>query len=209
MKRIIVFEGIDHVGKSTLAGRVSAALKEQISPEVKIMMMSSPGKGIEGSLGDFVYKIHHNRVKDITEKMDPTALQMLHVASHLNNLQNRMLPHIKSSGVVILDRFWWSAIAYGIAAGISEPILYNIVSPEIELFNLVKEHLKVFYITRDNIDYDHGLTHGERIISEYKKIAKSSDYDVRTIYNDGTIEETVNLIIHHIVINNGKENEPM
>lgn len=66
---IYVFEGIDHVGKTTIVQRI----KEIIDKTGKeCIILSFPGKA-DGTLGALVYDIHHNQKKyfskDINDAM--------------------------------------------------------------------------------------------------------------------------------------------
>ncbi len=109
--RLIVFEGPDGVGKTTLAHRLVEYLT---SRGRKVIYASSPGCETRG-LGRLVYDLHKDNEQFVST--DPTSLQMLHVAAHIDSLNRKILPSLKDGNVVVMDRFWWSTLAYGYAFG--------------------------------------------------------------------------------------------
>jgi dTMP kinase len=78
--KLIVFEGPDGVGKSTL----SQALAKKLT-EVNILCehLAFPGKE-EGTIGRLVYDLHHNPNAFGLHKVTPASLQALHIAAHLD-----------------------------------------------------------------------------------------------------------------------------
>ncbi len=104
--RLIIFEGIDHVGKSTLISQVKNVY---LGAGKKVRDFQFPGKEA-GTLGKLIYDIHHGKmnIKSIT----PLSLQMLHVAAHLDLLEQNILLILESGYDILLDRYWWSTIAY-------------------------------------------------------------------------------------------------
>ena len=126
--RLYIFEGIDHVGKSSIV----ATLKETLmSKGILCSTYSFPGKEPE-TLGGLVYDFHHNMSKYISNTIDPISLQLLHIAAHIDIINKQILPDLSEGRVVLLDRSWWSTYAYGIASGIDKNIIKKGISPEIE-----------------------------------------------------------------------------
>jgi thymidylate kinase len=108
--RLVVFEGADGVGKSTLAEGLQRHLAT-VDPEYPVAGGSFPGTR-PGSLGHLVGMIQADRLELIRrDAVAPTALQVLHVAAHVDALETWIVPALRA-GRVVLDRFWWSAYAY-------------------------------------------------------------------------------------------------
>ena len=124
--RLIVFEGPDGIGKSTILKHIAARL-EHCGRLVR--RESFPGNE-PGSLGALVYKLHHEASRHEIHGMSPLALQALHIAAHLDSIENRILPALESGKIVLLDRFWWSTWVYGMAANVDEAALELLVQAE-------------------------------------------------------------------------------
>jgi len=78
--RLIVFEGPDAVGKSTLVQYLRVLLDQnQLTNET----LSFPGDR-PGTIGKLVYDLHHAPGKFGIEQISPIGLQALHIAAHLD-----------------------------------------------------------------------------------------------------------------------------
>lgn len=110
--RLIVFEGVDGAGKTTLHRALAAYFRQQY-PGIELYADVFPGS-VPGTLGEWVYRFHHGRASDgpRAEEVSPAALQLLHVAAHVDLIQRRIAPTLRAGGVVLLDRYWWSTYAY-------------------------------------------------------------------------------------------------
>ena len=107
--RLIVFEGADGVGKTELAQRTAQLLTTIGCPFEYIPF---PGRA-EGSLGRFIYTLHHKPRELGVPYITATARQALHVAAHLDGLETLILPSLAAGTNIVLDRFWWSMMVYG------------------------------------------------------------------------------------------------
>ncbi len=124
--KLIVFEGPDAVGKSTLVQYLRILLKqERLSNEI----LSFPGDR-PGTIGKLVYDLHHAPGKFGIEQISSIGLQALHIAAHLDAITQTILPALNSGTWVVLDRFWWSTWVYGRAAGIDPQILDSLIYAE-------------------------------------------------------------------------------
>jgi thymidylate kinase len=124
--KLIVFEGPDAVGKSTLVLYMKTLLDQaQLPNEV----LSFPGNR-PGTIGKLVYELHHAQTSFGIEQISPIGLQALHIAAHLDVITQTILPAINSGTWVVLDRFWWSTWVYGRASGIDSRILDSLISAE-------------------------------------------------------------------------------
>jgi dTMP kinase len=84
--KLIVFEGPDGVGKSTLMKQTEDLLKHR-----GILFQSlSPGKE-HGTLGGLVDLIHHDPQQLGLGAFTPLSLQALHIAAHLDHIEARII----------------------------------------------------------------------------------------------------------------------
>lgn len=95
---VVVLEGLDGSGKSTQAGRL-----QQLFPDDLFVHQPSSG----GQVGELVY-----RITESSTQMHPVTRQMLHLAAHAEQYQLQIVPALRTGGVV-MDRNWWSTVAYG------------------------------------------------------------------------------------------------
>ena len=47
----------------------------------------------------------------------PVSLQLLHIAAHVDAIENRILPTLRKGIDIVLDRYWWSTWVYGVISG--------------------------------------------------------------------------------------------
>lgn len=125
--QLFVFEGPDGVGKSELSGRFADLLDQRGIPNLHL---SFPGKE-KGSIGKLIYDVHHAPADFGIETIAPSSLQLLHIAAHLDLIEQEIIPALQSGTSVVLDRFWWSTKVYGLAAGVSRSVLDKMVEVEL------------------------------------------------------------------------------
>lgn len=141
--KLYVFEGPDGVGKSTLADWFAEHLRESGS---RCILLSFPGKE-KGTLGKHVYELHHDLVRFEIHTLAPASLQLLHVAAHIDAIENRIKPLLGEGTTVVLDRFWWSTFVYGLVGGASRAVLDRMVALERAVWDPVQPD-ELFLITR-------------------------------------------------------------
>lgn len=118
--QLIVLEGPDGAGKSTLAASVVRELNRRGH---KARTLGLPGNE-PGTLGNLVHRLHHDpQSVGIQHSIDPAALQILHAGSHIDTLAKLIQPTIRNGESVILDRYWWSTQVYGRVAGVDRATL--------------------------------------------------------------------------------------
>lgn len=125
--KLIVLEGPDDVGKTTVAREL---VRQLLAMGTKSSYYSFPGS-VPGSFGELIYRLHHNPTSlGITEQLHPMSRQLLHVAAHIQGVLFEISPRLDSGEVVVLDRYWWSTWAYGRSAGIDDSTLQHLLSVE-------------------------------------------------------------------------------
>lgn len=97
----IALEGIDASGKSTQV----EFLKKQFEEDGKQVVVKNP---FEGELGVFIRKILSGEVK-----IPPVALQYL-ISANRHIQQEEIVSCLREGKHVIIDRYIWSAVVYGI-----------------------------------------------------------------------------------------------
>src|SRR5579863_3166654 len=107
--KLIVLEGPDGVGKTTLAAELGKRLEQRGEPT---KVLSFPGRE-SGTLGGHVYALHHEPQRFKIDSLTAASKQLLHVAAHLDVIESKIRPWIKDSINVVLDRYWWSTWVYG------------------------------------------------------------------------------------------------
>jgi dTMP kinase len=142
--RLIIFEGMDGCGKSALSKALTRVLAKQGSTA---RLVTFPGR-IPGTLGQLVYTIHHDANSKGIDRLSPSSLQALHIAAHLDAIDTVILPTLARGEDVVLDRYWWSTLAYGIAAGAPRGILQALVAVE-RLAWGVHHPTCLFYVRRE------------------------------------------------------------
>jgi thymidylate kinase len=114
--RLIVFEGADESGKTTVSKRLAAEL---VSRGRKCLWLSFPGREPD-TLGAEIYALHHDRRFAGSSSL---SIQLLHIAVHVEVIQQSILPAIAGGACVILDRYWWSTWVYGLATNVDPDAL--------------------------------------------------------------------------------------
>ena len=188
--RLIVFEGPDGVGKSTLSQALADRLR---ATGLACERWSFPGKE-EGTVGRLVYDVHHEPSAYGLGKITDASLQALHIAAHLDAIERRILPALAEGHWVILDRFWWSTWVYGSVAEVERTTLDALVQVERLHWNDVQPDA-VFLIDRSNDSFDSDnrvkLREGYQVLFDKEK----SRYPVHRVMNDGPVDESVDRLL--------------
>ncbi len=109
--KLLIFEGPDGVGKTTIVQELKAKLSVE-----NFKFLSFPGRE-EGTLGNAIYRMHHSPQEFGIKVMSELARQTLHIAAHIDVIETRIKPWIAEGKNVVLDRFWWSTLVYGSVGG--------------------------------------------------------------------------------------------
>lgn len=185
---LFVVEGPDGVGKSTIIEKVVPLLRDE---GYIVENLTFPGRD-PGTLGKHVYELHHNPGCFGITEIDQGALQALHISAHIDAIFRRILPSLKEGKVVILDRFWWSTVAYGVASGVPQDLLDSMVSLE----NVAWEGRRpdmVFLVDLEHPYRSELQTREWRSVrGNYRRLAREEHKKspVRLIRNSGQVENT-------------------
>ncbi|MEX0661471.1 MAG: hypothetical protein WEA58_08585 [Balneolaceae bacterium] len=190
--KLIVFEGPDNIGKTTLCNELGKNLS---SIGHRIEVISFPGNR-SGTLGKFIHEFHHRYNKYGIENLSNTSLQLLHVAAHFDTITEDILPALGKGKIVILDRFWWSTYVYGKVSGINNDVLEKIIElEELAWENLVPD--QVFLLSNGRPFKEEVSPEWNGLRDEYLSLAEKqeSKLKIKRIKNEGRIQKTVDEII--------------
>jgi thymidylate kinase len=133
--RLIVLEGVDATGKSTLSREIVDFLIRSRKP---VEHFHFPGLK-PGTLGELVYRIHHHHATEFgIKEINACSLQIMHIAAHIDAIESSIKPALQSGRWVVLDRFWWSTYVYGIEAGVEEGLLRGMIELEKSVWGRVR-----------------------------------------------------------------------
>jgi thymidylate kinase len=155
----------------------------------------------KGSLGELVYNLHHFPGKYGLHGVDPTARQLLHVAAHIDALHKTIIPALECGEIVVMDRFWWSTVVYGKAAGIDSDSLRLMI--ELELCHwLHYRPTAVFLLERSKparIEHSPGIH--DLLGKAYADLeeAYKRDYPIYRISTSGGVEESFDEILSRVI----------
>lgn len=189
---LYVFEGADGVGKSELSRRFFENLTKS---GIECEYLAFPGKDA-GTLGKLIYDIHHESGRLGIHAISATSLQILHIAAHVDAIENRIIPALKAGRSVVLDRFWWSTKVYGIVAGAGKEILDAMVRVELLAWGNVKPTM-AFLIRRDKPLRKEPLDKWKKWCTVYDSLVaeQAKHHDVLLIDNNGSIDDSMHIII--------------
>lgn len=191
--KLIVFEGPDGVGKTTLSKALARKLEQMGFP---CDLLSFPGND-PGTLGRLIYDVHHFPLNFDVRSMNPTSRQLLHIAAHVDAIEQRILPTLREQRIVVLDRFWWSTWVYGMLSGINKKTLGLMIKVEMVHWGRITPNV-AFLVERPSTVPDlQSLDHMRALSKEYERLAKreSNHYPVHLLKNYGGVEETITEIV--------------
>lgn len=190
---LYVFEGVDGVGKSSLAREFYTRL---LKLGIEAELFAFPGRN-EGSLGQHVYQLHHHPMDFGMTEIDPLSLQILHVAAHVDTVNRFIIPALTAGKVVVLDRYWWSTLIYGSASCLESDVLERLT--EVEKLSVWKGIIPklIFLIRREQPLREEPLEKWNAIRNMYDKRSQENvnGESVAIIQNDGTFEESADLVM--------------
>ena len=194
--KLFVLEGPDGVGKSTLAKGLIHRLNID---EIHFERLAFPGNDA-GTLGQLVYEFHHNPEQFGVKSVNPTCVQILHIAAHIDVIERHILPALENGKNIILDRFWWSTLVYGKVYGVNSRSLEAMLNMEFIHWNEVLP-TAVFLIGRSaSLLQEKPADKWGAINTSYYELANEQKqrYPVYHINNDEDIAATLNNILQII-----------
>lgn len=182
---LIVFEGPDEMGKSTIARMLVSRLRAEGR---SVAYVAFPGNQ-RGTLGRIVYRLHHDGSSlGLMRPIGATSKQTLHTAAHLDAIERDILPRLRRGTSVVMDRFWWSTWVYGIAAGIDQKVLDNLVAVEASVWASTLPDAMFLVQRETNLEAETTI-----LWRWYQRLAgrESSRYPVHRLLNETTVREAV------------------
>lgn len=199
--RLVVFEGPDGVGKTVLANTLVEELTRQ---GIRCEYFSFPGRE-PGTLGRLVYEVHHEPGKLGIDHMEPASLQVLHVAAHLDTIARRILPALEAGRSVILDRFWWSTVVYGIVGGVDRGVLDAMIDLELKGWGEIEPDVAFFVTRRSPLRVEGPDERWQELRDAYGELAREQArrYPVEMIANEGPLDEALEQVLRAVKGENG------
>lgn len=167
--KLIVFEGPDGTGKTTLALEL---VRELNGKGIKSLYVSFPGRE-QGGLGKVVYELHHREPELGEAPIHPVSIQLLHVAAHIDLIGKVIRPALTSGTWVILDRYWWSTWVYGKVCGALESALSLMIQIELEHWHPISPDV-VFLLQRRSLSAKSPLLFADDLAAQYEELARKS-----------------------------------
>ena len=200
-KPLIVFEGIEGSGKTTLINHVSKYLKKK---KISFIKIREPG-GNKNS--EKIRKLILNK----KNKFNPLTDLMLYLASRSENIDNVIKKTYKKK-IILLDRFIDSTIAYQhYGMGINKSVIVNInkillkkIRPNITFLNIVNmQNLKKrLYLRKNKNRYDNfKIEFYKKVQAGFVKLSKNKNNYVVIDSNNNLVEnkkKVLNKIIKFI-----------
>lgn len=192
---LYIFEGADGVGKSELSQRFADSLTAR---GIRCQRLTFPGS-LSGTLGHHVYRLHHEHEELGVRSITPAAAQLLHVAAHVDAIQSQILPLIEDGVTVVLDRFWWSTLVYGVAAGAPRALLESMLPVELATWQDVLPRA-AFLVRRSLPLRPEPERQWARWVELYDDLAaaEGTKYPVCVVQNDGSPDEALAAIADFI-----------
>lgn len=191
---IYVFEGIDNVGKTSIVQK----LKTKICETTEYDCINIAFSGNEPrTLGSLVYDIHHHNNKYFDMTINDTSLQLMHIAAHIDLIQRKFIGEYNLLKVILMDHFWWSTYAYGLAGESEKNVVNSIIAPELIYWGKVNIK-KIFLLERENRERDFNEVKDAEIIRNYRELAER-EKKCTIVRNTDGLEEAVNKIYDNIL----------
>lgn len=166
---VVVFEGPDNTGKTSSAIALTKLLGAR---GINACYFAFPGKK-EGTLGATIYAIEQDPQRFGILSMSAASRQALHLAAHLDAIENQIRPFLQSNGFAILDRYWWSLIAYGRNAGVSEKTIAGMAEIEKQTWGDISP-LAIFTTLRNSPLTEPKDEKWAGVLRQYAALAKSA-----------------------------------
>lgn len=159
----IVVEGIDGSGKTTLTKELALKIKNE---GYSVILSREP---TDGKFGSIIRSFKETKRPSPEEELD------LFVKDREDHLENTIIPAIKSRHIVILDRYFYSTMAYQGALGIDMEKIrkrhdFALVPDLLVLLDIDVDTALDRVGSRSKADTYEGREYLEKVASNYKKI---------------------------------------
>jgi len=193
--QLYVFEGANACGKTTLAHKLVNSLRES---GIDAEYFAFPGQ-TAGSLGRHVWQIHKDPLSLGIQSINPTGLQLLHIAAHIDAIEQTILPALRANTTVVLDRFWWSTWVYGITSGVRKSSLKTMLSIEAECWSGILPDVLFLIERKSPLDSD-VVRNWHDVVAEYSHLAQEEQqkYPICTIANENTVDMALSQVRRHL-----------
>lgn len=187
--KLIVFEGPDGVGKSTLS---RALVNEFAELKVPYRHLPFPGRE-EGTIGRLVHDLHLAPKAFDMQQITAIGWRSLYLAAHLDTLEQRVLPALEKGQWVVLDHFWWSIWVYGTVGGVDTNLLDAMINVELVQWGEIKPDI-LFLVDRkeDPLHEDFDRLHKEYHTLKEREQAK---YPIRVVDNNGPMDNSLDQLL--------------
>jgi dTMP kinase len=129
--KLIVLEGLDASGKTTQSKKLAEELTQQGK---KVYLTKNPTRS--GEIGELIHRILQKEVE-----IPSAAIQYLYTADREAS-QGEIIEHLKNGEIVIVDRYFWSAVPYGLADLKNSPL---------------EDEAKVLVVSQSILSHYHGF----------------------------------------------------
>lgn len=199
--KLITFEGLDGVGKTTVINSLSEILKEELGD--KLITTFTPGST---NIGKRIKKIILESDKDILPDEVKTSLFLY---DHINHAQEVLIPALESGKIILCDRYIDSFIAYqrfGYNINLDFLSLINFPSPtktfllEVPIEELSRRLLKRSLNKENNWMDTMDIEFYSRIELGYKWLANENPNRIEIINANVSFDSLLNILLKEIKI---------
>src|ERR1041385_5773167 len=187
--RLFVFEGPDDVGKSTLAKLLNDYLRQKGK---RTELLAFPGNST-GTLGELVYRFYHDSKAFGVVSVTPIGMQLMVTAAHVDVIESRIKPLIRSGVDVVLDRFWWSTWVYAQIDGVPNAFRDRMIDFEMQSWEDIRP-TTIFEVLRERPLLEQQQNHNwPEILTLYKQLAEieANNVHIQLVLNEGTVQESL------------------
>jgi thymidylate kinase len=194
--RFVIFEGVDGAGKTTFARALKDYYRTRF-PAISLHYDSFPGHR-PGTLGEWVYRLHHHAVEKLSpDDIEWPALQLLHVAAHVDIILSQIQPQFRQGGSVILDRYWWSTYAYSRRTLPADQV-WQMVAAERTFWRAAPQPVAI-YLRRGAVLAESTLAaQTDRYYAEVIASERYSGAQVLEIANDAPVDVVWERLLHEL-----------
>lgn len=189
--KLFVFEGPDGVGKTTLARRLVDYLRSYGLPAVYFAWQE------QNSLGRHVYQLYHSPERFGISSIHPESLQLMHVAAHIDTVQKYIQPLLRQDTRIVLDRFWWSTLVYGVVAGVDEDVLRAMIMLELRHWASIEPDVCFLVSRRSPLRPEISEVEWQHLCNSYQKIVEEERGRTQTfiVANDESLDDAMAQIV--------------